>query len=59
MVPREPCQGRTLGSQGRKKRLCRGNFRTDNLHLRLPQLLCLETSLCPWKWHFQEIIPQD
>lgn len=38
MEPREPCQ-----EPWQEQRLHRGNFRTNNTHLRLTRMLCLET----------------
>lgn len=35
--------GQDLGELRQEERLCGGNFRTNNVHLRLTQLLCLET----------------
>lgn len=35
--------GQDLGEPRQEERLRRGNFRTSNTHLRLTQLLCLET----------------
>ena len=35
--------GQELGEPTQEARLCGGNFRINNTHLRLAQLLCLET----------------